>query len=114
MSATSRRRLAVSSLVGVGVVALLVFCVATFFRPPRTAWGSWGLDPTCPPNHRAYQVYGASWSEDLRLRLTGTRVVHIPDVPPGGSVQGWPRLSGRTRPIAAYQNGETEIEFRPP
>jgi len=109
--APTARRFAVRFVVLLAGLTLAGTLVFLLLRPPRLVWGSWFMAPTVPRGSRGYAVYGATWLEDLRLRLSGNSIVYIPDHRPG--TEAWPRLTGRRRPVVANQGGEEEIELSP-
>ena len=101
-------------VLGLAVVALLVFVFAGGATPPRLAWGMRTSLASTPPGHHAYIVHSGSVFGDLRIVLSKRRLTYVPVPPNGGPATTWPRLTGRRRTPPTGKIGDEEIEFRAP
>ena len=101
-------------VLGLAVVAFLVFLFAGGVTPPRLAWGMRTRHASTPKDHQAYLVYGDSVVGDLRLSLSKRRITFVSVPPNGAPATSWPRLTGRRRTPPPGRFNDEEIEFRAP
>lgn len=101
-------------ILGLAVVAFLVFVFAGGTTPPRLAWGMRSRGLSAPKGHWEYLVYSESILGDMRLALSKRRITYVPIPPEGRPATTWPRLTGRRRTPPPGKVGDEEIEFRPP